>query len=286
VSTVDPDPVLQTREVSAAWFVDPPQRYRPSATVRVGDVPAEAVADVLQAAIDEGFGSLMLFPSANRPASTATESRDPTMARVRRSVVKAEVEAWLAEMGEPDPPHPARSPVEYLGEEYFRRYVAALDFGATHGMTAILYDELDYPSGYAGGARIDPQHYRKLLARTTYDTFPEAPVPLPAGQLLAAVAVHAETKERLGLTRMMTAPSDWASPGPGWALQLFSLVTSEPQGGPQDYHAVVDYFDPAAVQQFIDVTYESYARHVGPHLGTTITTTFFDDVGIYSAERT
>jgi hypothetical protein len=85
---------------------------------------------------------------------------------------------------------------------------------------------------------------------------------------------------------MMTAPSDWASPGPGWALQLFSLVTSEPQGGPQDYHAVVDYFDPAAVQQFIDVTYESYARHVGPHLGTTITTTFFDDVGIYSAERT
>jgi hypothetical protein len=34
------------------------------------------------------------------------------------------------------------------------------------------------------------------------------------------------------------------------------------------------------------VTYEAYARHVGAYFGNTITLTFFDDVGIYSADRT
>jgi hypothetical protein len=271
-------------EVSPEWFADPPLRYRPSATVRVGDAADDEIPAVLQQAVDEGFGSFMLFPSAPRAASTSTESRDPTMARVRRSLVMAEVEAWLAEMGPDTRPQPTGPPADYLSDEYFRRYNTALDLAAAHGMTAILYDELDYPSGYAGGGRIDPQHFRKLIVRTKLDPVPDH-VPLPEGRLLAAVGVH--EKERVDLTPLVTqGVLTWTPPGPGWSLQLFSLVTSEAQGGSQDYHAVVDYFDPAAVQQFIDVTYEAYAKHVGQHLGTTVTTTFFDDVGIYSAERT
>ena len=273
-----------TGEVSAEWFADPPLRYRPSATVSVGDVAVDEIPAGLRQAVDEGFGSLMLFPAGKRPASASTESRDPTMARVRRSVVRAEVEKWLAEMG-PDPtPKPPRT-VDYLSEEYFRRYAAALEFAEAHGMTAILYDELDYPSGYAGGGRIEPENYRKLLTRTKIEPVRDQ-VAIPPGQLLAAVAVHDETRQRLDLTSLADGILNWAPPGPGWNLQVFCLVTSEEQGGPQDYHAVVDYFDPAAVQQFIDATYEAYAEQVGHHFGTTITTTFFDDVGVYSAERT
>jgi hypothetical protein len=274
----------QEDEVSQEWFADPPLRYRPSATVRVGDAAVDEIPAVLQHSVEEGFGSFMLFPSAPRAASTSTVSRDPTMARVRRSLVMAEVEAWLAEMGPDTRPQPAGPPAEYLSEEYFRRYVAAVEVAAARGMTAILYDELDYPSGYAGGGRIDPQHFRKLIVRTKLDPVPDH-VPLPEGRLLAAVGVHGT--ERVDLTPLVAEGAlRWTPPGPGWSLQLFSLVTSQAQGGAQDYHAVVDYFDPAAVQQFIDVTYEAYAKRLGEHLGTTITTTFFDDVGIYSAERT
>lgn len=281
---MESDPV--SGEVSEVWFADPPLRYRPSATVRVGDTAVDEIPALLQAAVDEGFGSFMLFPAANRPPSASTVSRDPTMARVRRSVVRAEVDAWLAEMGVDTTPKPHGPPTDYLSEEYFRRYTAALDFAAAHSMTTILYDELDYPSGYAGGGRIDPKNFRKLLTRTRLEPLPGS-VSMPPGQLLAAVAVHEETCERRDLTALVTGGTlTWQPPDPGWNLQIFSLVTSEEQGGPQDYHAVADYFDPDAVQQFIDVSYEAYARHVGNHFGTTITTTFFDDVGVYSAERT
>ena len=275
-----------TSEVSAEWFADPPLRYRPSATMRVGDAAVDEIPTLLQPALHERFGSLMLFPECHRPANASTESRDPTIARVRRSVVRSEVEAWLAEMGVDTRPQPTGPPADYLSEEYFRRYAAAVEFAASHGMTTILYDELDYPSGYAGGGRIDPEHFRKLLTRTKIESIPDH-VPMPPGQLLAAVALHPHTQQRLDLTSRATRGAlSWQPPGPGWNLQLFCLVTSEQQGGPQDYHAVVDYFDRSAVQQFIDVTYEAYAAHVGQHFGTTITTTFFDDVGIYSAERT
>src|SRR5690242_121530 len=73
---------LAAAEASAEWFAHPPLRYRPSATVRVGDASVEDVPATLQQALDERFGSLMLFPSAPRAASTSTESQDPTMARV------------------------------------------------------------------------------------------------------------------------------------------------------------------------------------------------------------
>jgi hypothetical protein len=283
--TID-DVELAAAEVSAEWFANPPLRYRPGATVRVGDGRVDEIPATLQRAVDEGFGSLMLFPAAPRPASAATESRDPTMARVRRAADPAEIATWLAEMGTDPRPLPDGPPSAYLSEEYFRRYTAAVEFAAAHGMTTILYDELDYPSGYAGGDRIDAANFRKLLARTTFDPVPDR-LELPPGRLLAAVGRHSETSQRVDLTPFVTnGVLVWEPPVSGWSVQAFCLVTSEALGGPQDYHAVVDYFDPAAVQQFIDVTYEAYAKHLGPHLGTTITTTFFDDVGIYSAERT
>jgi hypothetical protein len=280
------DDDLAAREVSEEWFADPPLRYRPCATVRVGDVAEDELPAVLQPAVDESFGSLMLFPEGRRPASASTESRDPTLQRVRRAVVPAEVQAWLAEMGTDPGPQPTGTPADYLSEEYFQRYTAAVEVAAAHGMTAVLYDELDYPSGYAGGGRIDPENFRKLLVRTKFDPVPDR-VSIPPGTLLAAVAVHAESHERLDLTSLVVDDTlCWVAPGGGWSLQLFCVVTSEAQGGPQDYHAVVDYLDPVAVRQFIDVTYEAYARQLGEHFGKTITTTFFDDVGIYSAERT
>jgi hypothetical protein len=37
-------------EVSAEWFADPPLRYRPSATVTVGDGRGDEVPDALQQA--------------------------------------------------------------------------------------------------------------------------------------------------------------------------------------------------------------------------------------------
>ncbi|HEX4199222.1 MAG TPA: glycosyl hydrolase [Caulobacteraceae bacterium] len=279
---------LAASELSAAWFADPPLSYRPAATVKVGLSPVEAIPGELQAVVDGGFGALMISPGAEQPKSEPGATRDPTIQRVIRAA-RALRPAGLAPDPLPDIGEEGSGPPPvYLGEEYFRRYEAALAFARSKGMTAILYDEVGYPTGGAGGGRIDPANYRKLLVRTRLDAAPGAGVfMVPGGTLLAAVAMNAETKARLDLTAQVADGAlSWSAPGPGWTLQFFSLQAAEPQGGAQDYYAVADYFDPRAVQEFIDVTYEAYARRVGGYFGDTITLTFFDDVGIYSNDRT
>ena len=279
---------LAAAEVSPAWFADPPLRYRPAATVKVGLSPVEDIPGQLQTAADRGFGALMIAPGGTGPETDPGATRDPTIQRVIRAA-----RALRRPGVEPDPlpdigeGGAGPAPV-YLSDEYFRRYEAALAFAKAKGMTAILYDELGYPTGGAGGGRIDAANYRKLIARTKLGAAPGAgPFTVPNGVLLAAVAMDAATKVRVDLTdRVAGGALQWNAPGPGWSVQFFALQTAEPQGGAQDYYAVADYFDPKAVQEFIDVTYEAYARHVGAYFGDTIAMTFFDDVGIYSAERT
>jgi hypothetical protein len=285
----EPPRDLAASELSPAWFADPPLRYRPAATVKVGLSPVEDIPGQLQAVVDAGFGALMISPGAAEPKSEpATASRDPTIQRVIRAA-RALTPAGRVPDPLPDIGEEGSGPAPvYLGEEYFRRYEAALAFAKSKGMTTILYDELGYPTGGAGGGRIDPANYRKLLIRTRLGAAPGPAVfMVPDGVLLAAVAMEAATKARLDLTTQVADGAlSWSAPGPGWSVQFFSLKTAGPQGGAQDYHAVADYFDPKAVQEFIDVTYEAYARNVGGYFGDTISLTFFDDVGIYSSDRT
>ena len=277
-------------EVSAAWFADPPLQYRPAAAVTVGPTPVECIPEQLQAVVERGFGGLMLAPREGPRDVDGDSTRDPTIQRVREAAKE-----WLdgvtrdeaMQLAGPSSAEPDDAP-RYLGDEYMRRYRAALTFARDHGMTAILYDELGYPSGHAGGGRIDPANFRKVIARSRLVAPPEPRTyTIPAGTLLAAVAMHEATRQRIDLGAGVAGGAlQWSAPGPGWNVQLLTLQTCVPQGGAQDYHAVVDYFDPVAVRQFLDVTYDAYAREVGEFFGETVTTTFFDDVGIYSADRT
>ena len=276
-------------EVSAAWFANPPLRYRPAAAVDVGPTPVERIPEQLQAIVERGFGAVMLSPSEGPPRVDPRTTRDPVIQRVRQAARELFDPAALDEVMQLAPPSPESDDAsDYLSDEYMRRYRTALAFAREHGMTAILYDELGYPTGHAGGGRIDPANFRKVIARSKLVASPEPRTyTVPAGMLLAAVAMDGATKQRIDLTaRVVEGALRWSAPGPGWTVQFFTLQTCVPQGGAQDYHAVVDYFDPAAVRQFIDVTYEAYAREVGEFFGETITTTFFDDVGIYSSDRT
>jgi hypothetical protein len=276
-------------EVSAAWFANPPLRYRPAAAVEVGPTPVERIPEQLQAIVERGFGGLMLAPSEGPRRDDPDTTRDPVIQRVRQAARELFDPATLDEVVQLARPSTEWDDgPDYLSDEYFRRYRAALTFAREHGMTAILYDELGYPTGHAGGGRIDPANFRKAITRSKV-VAPQEPrtYAVPAGTLLAAVAIDGATKQRIDLTAsVVEGVLRWSAPGPGWTVQIFTLQTCVPQGGAQDYHAIADYFSPAAVRQFIDVTYEAYAREVGEFFGDTITTTFFDDVGIYSADRT
>jgi hypothetical protein len=243
-------------EMSATSFAHPPLRYRPAAAVKIGLTPESGIPSQLQTVVDRGFGAMLISP-ATSPMRDPTASRDPTIQRVIRAVKNLKPSNT-----EPDPvpdigEHDAGSAPPYLSEEYFQRYEAALAFARAHGLTTVLYDELGYPTGGAGGGKIDPKNFRKLLVRTKLTAQPGSAIfTVPKGILMAAVAMNEVTKVRMDLTsRIANGALRWSAPGPHWTVQFFNVVTSEAQGGPEDYHAVVDYFDPQAVQQFIDITY-------------------------------
>ena len=102
---------------------------------------------------------------------------------------------------------------KYLTEEYFERYKYAVEKAAELGLTLSLYDEYGFPSGSGGAINADgvprfrnrfPNLTMKRLDKIEEETRGGATYVSPVsktGQLMAAVAMNADTKERIDLVR-------------------------------------------------------------------------------------
>jgi hypothetical protein len=178
-------------------------------------------------------------------------------------------------------PSPGMSPT-YLSDAYFARYADILKATKANNGQVILYDDVDFPSGTAGGKlkELYPEATRKVLVKT--DTLitgqRQIKITLPKGVLMAIVGTNQTTSQRTALTPFAKAGRfSWQVPAGQWRIQVF---TCQPNG-----EALVDYMDPNAVKQFISLAYDEYYKRFAPYFGSTIHQTFFDDVGYYSAER-
>lgn len=175
----------------------------------------------------------------------------------------------------------------YLSEEYFKYFGEVLDAAKARGMKIIFYDDVDFPSGSAGGKLKDkfPDSILKRLDKFEWDvTGPKefvekCPIPLsdktlygkPDGVLQAAVAMNRDTLERIEITDCVTdGELKWSVPEGNWKIMIFACVT--------DKHALVDYMNPQAVQNFISLTYEQFYQRFPKHFGTTIPIVFYDDI--------
>ena len=90
---------------------------------------------------------------------------------------------------------------EYLSDEYFELYEAALDEGSKYGMHFSLYDENGFPSYNAGGLL---EEYYPDLTTKRLDKFEKdgadgetVRVNLPEGKFMGAVAMNTDTMERV-----------------------------------------------------------------------------------------
>ncbi len=94
--------------------------------------------------------------------------------------------------------------VAFMSPEFLRHYKHAVDTASRLGLKMCLYDEFWFPSGSAGGLLKEhyPDALSKRLDKVETDVVGPVTVTLdvPAGHLMAAVAMHAETKERVDLT--------------------------------------------------------------------------------------
>lgn len=182
-------------------------------------------------------------------------------------------------------PLPMRSTQpDYLSDEYFAHYGTMLEMAKKLGLKVVFYDDIDYPTGSAGGrlATHSPDSMLKNLRKVEEDVAGPRKVEsrLPEGRLMAAVAMENATKQRIDLAPFIKDGGlRWNAPAGAWKVMFFVCV---PEGN------VVDYLDPAAVDRFLALTYDEYAKRFGRHFGTTIVQSFFDDVALYytSGQRT
>ncbi|MGF7078715.1 glycosyl hydrolase [Mucilaginibacter sp. UYCu711] len=233
-------------------FKMPPAKFRPVPFWHLnGNLTTDEINKQVAATMKAGFGGVTILPvTAGRQHPTGLLS-------------------------------PGMSPV-YLTGEYFARYADILKAVKANNGRVIFYDDVDFPSGTAGGKlkRLYPGATRKLLVKkdTLVNGGQQINLTLSAGALMAVVGTDLSNNKRIDLTPFAKdGKLLWQAPAGQWKIQTF---TSQPNG-----EALVDYMDPDAVKKFIGLTYDEYYKRFGSYFATTIQQTFFDDVGYYSAER-
>jgi hypothetical protein len=169
----------------------------------------------------------------------------------------------------------------YASPEFLDRYGEALDKAAALGMKMCLYDEYWFPSGSAGGMLA--QKYPNDTAKRLDLVEEEVAGPkalrkrVPPGTLMAAVAMHAQTKERIDLaSRIASGELNWNVPAGTWRVMLFVCV--------RDGWDHVDYLNPASVARFIELTYQRFYDRFPKHFGTTIDSAFYDEPTFWTVQ--
>jgi len=176
---------------------------------------------------------------------------------------------------------------EFLSGGYFEKYLYILKTAKDLKMNVILYDDINFPSGTANGELYKqfPHDARKELNKTeTVQTGPaKYQVPVPEGELMAAVAMNTKTLERINLKPFIkTGSLKWNVPSGQWKIMFFTCNIADTDME----HMTVDYLDTAAIRNFLSLTYDKYAEYFSPYFQNTIQMTFYDDVGFWHAERT
>lgn len=178
----------------------------------------------------------------------------------------------------------------FLSQEYFERYTDMLEVSERNGTQLILYDDIDFPSGSAGGRllREYPRYTRKFLAKHEFQ--------LCGGGVLrkefnvdsttvvmAVSALNTATLEVLDLgDRYRDGVLEWDAPAGDWKLMFFTCNYSV--GGVHGH--LVDYMQPKAVETLMTMTYNEYDSHFKSYFGNVVDKIFFDDVGFVHMEQT
>ena len=171
----------------------------------------------------------------------------------------------------------------YLGEEFMQVIEACAGKARQERMLAYLYDEDRWPSGAAGGLVTCQQQYRQrhlLLTRHPYGAFGEPATfstqKYPSGRtengrLLACFDVCLGPDG--SLTDYRRIPED--APAKGFRLYAYDEASLPSPWFNNETYA--DTLNPAAIREFIRITYERYGERLGADFGGVIPSIFTDE---------
>ena len=177
---------------------------------------------------------------------------------------------------------------EYLSDEFMGYIKGCADKARRDGMLAWLYDEDKWPSGFAGGLVTRNPKYRQKRLLFTAEPMPETSGPCPDtrraswelhGKLLAKYAVALDETGCLKEYRRLTGdePAPGVTPPSGCAQVRYAYLNPM---APSDWYngqTYVDTLSPRAMQEFVDVTHERYARTLGRQFGKSVPAIFTDE---------
>ena len=158
----------------------------------------------------------------------------------------------------------------YLSGRWFDCVRACVNEAQRLGMQAWIYDEDQWPSGFAGGTV--PAQNPEFRAKALWCVVDDKPTHI-AERLGAWIARREEG--RLVDFQPAPNPEDYNPITHAW-VQVHPVITSLNQARHKSY-CYADVLNPAAVRAFIDSTYEVYAREIGEFFGTTVPGVFTDE---------
>ncbi|MFR6329498.1 MAG: hypothetical protein ACLUOI_12200 [Eisenbergiella sp.] len=151
---------------------------------------------------------------------------------------------------------------EYLGEEWFRLINRCADYAAEKGMEAWLYDEDRWPSGSAGGMVTKTEEYRaSFLEMREYTAQEWAEYPGTEKDVASFAIVFEE-----GDMRKVRPLKLKELPEKGETAGVFGIIRAECSDNYNEF-TYVDTMSSPAVEQYIRLTHERYARECGARLG-------------------
>ncbi|GGL36231.1 glycosyl hydrolase [Caulobacter rhizosphaerae] len=302
----------ESRVVTPRMFAAPPAAYRPIATLSDTVIPDGAVEKVRRALVDGDYGSFMFSPS--RDPAREMPKLPPDYKEAMRPVGRLDqyppgasqwlpkalpgeaiLGSFLTDLGVTFPPQPNASqpsPAKSKGPgfwtpEYIDIVTKTLEVARQNGRFAVYYDEAGFPSGIVDHTT-PLALQRKVLSRASFPVVGGQGLNVPVdGAVQAVTARNAASGQVVDLSaHVASGRLSWVAPAGDWTIEAFSLTRAKPSGIASDPAVSIDPLDPAAVDWFIDNSYERMYRAFKPYVGSVITATFFDDVGVYSFENT
>ncbi len=169
--------------------------------------------------------------------------------------------------------------------EYYDSYRLLLDKAKELDMQVIFYDDLDFPTGRAGGemAARFPESTAQMLRRYDYECMEGQKFrrTLHTGEgicRMALCAVEFDTRAVIDLRALATDDRlEWEVPSGNWTVQEY--VCEPCQNG------YVNYMSYDASMDFISLTYKRFADRYADYFGNVVRMSFYDDIQYKAPNR-
>ena len=168
---------------------------------------------------------------------------------------------------------------EYLSEDYFSCISECINHAKKMEMNACLYDEDRWPSGFAGGlvTKIPRYRQRKLFVTSKKEYLPEFEedsfIAFQEGKpyLLGCYDVEFDSEGFLKDYKRIEFAENAEN------IKYYAFSKADSPSGRYNFATSVDYLQPEAISEFIEITHKQYHKKFGGEYGKTIPTIFTDE---------